>query len=276
MSAPRRRRRDEHGRTRRDRAGDFDRSIMPPPAAEPKFSLPPIRRGRLKNGMEVLLVEKHQLPLVNIHLVFPVGRWQDPADKPGLCSMMTALWDEGTERRSSEEIAAQLAGIGASLSISTDWDTTSRKAFHPEAAAWQGAGHLCRRAAASGVSRGGVATPAGGRPGPLAPDPKRAGRVGRHGGPRAALRAGASLRPAPVRQRQDAAGPHPCGYRAVLSPDNSPPGRRPDRRRRCYPGGIDRRIRKSPGRLEFAARAAREGEIPGAAGGETHAADPGR
>ena len=79
--------------------------------------------------MEVLLVEKHELPLVNLHLVFPVGRAQDPAAKPGLCAMMTALWDEGTARRSSEQIADELGGIGASLSLGSDADTTTARLF---------------------------------------------------------------------------------------------------------------------------------------------------
>ena len=48
-------------------------------------------------------------------------------------------------------------------------------------------------------------TGSGRGPGPLDPDPRRAGRAGRHGGQRTALRPGPSLRPAAVRQRQDAA-----------------------------------------------------------------------
>lgn len=43
--------------------------------------------------------------------------------------MMTDLWDEGTVRRSSEEISAELGGIGASLSLGSDWDTTSARLF---------------------------------------------------------------------------------------------------------------------------------------------------
>jgi zinc protease len=112
-----------------EEAGDFDRSVMPQPAGEPKFQLPPVHRGRLSNGMEVLLVEKHELPMVNIHVVFPVGRFNDPADKPGLASMMTAVWDEGTTRRSSEQIASELAGIGASLSLDSGSDATSARLF---------------------------------------------------------------------------------------------------------------------------------------------------
>ena len=43
--------------------------------------------------------------------------------------MTAAVWDEGTAKRSSEEIAAELGGIGASVSIYPDWDTTSVRLF---------------------------------------------------------------------------------------------------------------------------------------------------
>ena len=108
---------------------EVDRSIMPEPAVGAKFHLPPIHRGKLSNGMELLVVENHVLPLVSMNLVFRAGRADDPADKPGLAAMTAAMWDEGTKTLSSEEIAARLAGIGASLSISADWDTTSARLF---------------------------------------------------------------------------------------------------------------------------------------------------
>ena len=48
---------------------------------------------------------------------------------PGLAEMTAAVWDEGTAKRSAEEIASQLGGMGASLSVSADWDTTSVRLF---------------------------------------------------------------------------------------------------------------------------------------------------
>ena len=43
--------------------------------------------------------------------------------------MTAAVWDEGTAKRSAEEIASELGGMGASLSVSADWDTTSVRLF---------------------------------------------------------------------------------------------------------------------------------------------------
>ncbi|MHB1037978.1 MAG: M16 family metallopeptidase [Pirellulales bacterium] len=107
----------------------FDRGVMPPPAAVPKFALPPIRRGKLSNGLEVLVVENHELPTVNLNLVCKAGRSSDPFAKLGLASLTASVWDEGTGKRSALEIADELALIGANLSISADWDSTSLRLF---------------------------------------------------------------------------------------------------------------------------------------------------
>ena len=43
--------------------------------------------------------------------------------------MTAAVWDEGTAKRSAEEIASELGDIGAHLSVSADWDTISVRLF---------------------------------------------------------------------------------------------------------------------------------------------------
>ena len=103
-------------------AEDADRTTLPKAAAEVQFHLPPIHRRQLANGMKLLVVENHKLPLVHVHVLLPSGRASDPPQKLGLASLMAAVWDEGTKTRSSEQIADALAGMGANLSLSADWD----------------------------------------------------------------------------------------------------------------------------------------------------------
>ena len=105
------------------------RDVLPEGAAEPKFASPPIQRAKLANGMQVLLVEKHQLPTVNLHVVFPAGKANDGRTALGLADMTAAVWDEGTTKRSAEDIASQLGDIGATLSVSADWNATSVRLF---------------------------------------------------------------------------------------------------------------------------------------------------
>jgi zinc protease len=61
--------------------------------------------------------------------VFRTGRSTDPADKLGLTALLTAVWDEGTSRRTAEQISDELAGIGASLSIAADSDSSSARLY---------------------------------------------------------------------------------------------------------------------------------------------------
>jgi zinc protease len=110
-------------------AAEAGRESLPEPAAEPKFALPPIKRTKLANGMQVLLVEKHELPVVNVHVVFPAGRANDGKETPGLADMTAAVWDEGTTRRTANDIATQLGDIGASLGVSADWNAMSVRLF---------------------------------------------------------------------------------------------------------------------------------------------------
>jgi zinc protease len=108
---------------------DSGRGPMPAGGQEPSFQSPPIQRACLSTGTEVLLVEKHELPLVTLHLVFPAGRAEDPATMPGLAEMTAAVWDEGTEHRTAEQIATELGQIGATLSLGCDWDSTTARLF---------------------------------------------------------------------------------------------------------------------------------------------------
>ncbi len=110
-------------------AEDPDRLVLPKPRPEPEFHLPPVQRGRLSNGMQVLLLENHELPSVSLHVLFPCGRADEPADKLGLANLTAAVWDEGTLTRTSEQVAEQLANIGASLSLSAETDRMGARLY---------------------------------------------------------------------------------------------------------------------------------------------------
>jgi zinc protease len=99
--------------------------LQPKPKPDPLFKLPQPQRRKLSNGLEVLIVEQHELPVVNMNLVLRTGAAADPQDRAGLASLTSALIDEGTKTRSSQEISNQLAAIGASLSTGSGFDNSS-------------------------------------------------------------------------------------------------------------------------------------------------------
>ncbi|MFL6284144.1 MAG: insulinase family protein [Pyrinomonadaceae bacterium] len=113
------------GAAQQTKAKTGDRSLLPKEKADPKFVLPAVQRRKLSNGLDVLVVEHHELPVVSLNLVMKMGAAGDPADKAGLASITADMLDEGTATRSSLEISDQLARIGSSLNVGAGWDSTT-------------------------------------------------------------------------------------------------------------------------------------------------------
>jgi zinc protease len=95
-----------------------------PPAPLPltKLGFPPFREARARNGLEIVLVENHRLPVVSLQLSIPTGSVHDPAGKRGVAEMVGDLLTKGTATRSADEIAAAIEGVGGSLSASAGDD----------------------------------------------------------------------------------------------------------------------------------------------------------
>ncbi|MCY7375323.1 MAG: insulinase family protein [Pyrinomonadaceae bacterium] len=98
---------------------------LPKPGADPKFSLPPIEKQKLSNGLEVWMVKQSELPIVSMNLVLKSGGTLDPSDKSGVAAMTASLLDDGTKTRTADEIANQLQAIGASVGAGSGWDSAN-------------------------------------------------------------------------------------------------------------------------------------------------------
>jgi predicted Zn-dependent peptidase len=102
----------------------IDTSKLPPPGPNPSFKLPPAERRTLSNGLEVLVVEHHELPIINMNLIVKTGAAADPAGRAGLAALVADMLDEGTRTRTAMEISDQLADVGSSLGVDAGWDST--------------------------------------------------------------------------------------------------------------------------------------------------------
>ncbi|HSJ64293.1 MAG TPA: hypothetical protein VK922_10420, partial [Gemmatimonadaceae bacterium] len=60
----------------------IDRSRPPELADPPALSLPPVVERTLPNGLRLLIVEHHELPILDAVLLVGTGGEADPADKP--------------------------------------------------------------------------------------------------------------------------------------------------------------------------------------------------
>lgn len=100
------------------------RSQAPPPLPSHPITIPTPREITLPNGLTVVVVEDNRLPLVSYRLAFRVGGAFDPPELPGLTDLLAGLLPEGTESKTSREIAEAVARMGASLSAGANSDYT--------------------------------------------------------------------------------------------------------------------------------------------------------
>lgn len=101
------------------------REKRPPAGPERPFKVPAVKRFKLKNGLSVILVESHKLPLVGIELVVKTGNAANPKGQAGLADLTAGMLDEGTKTRSALSIADDVATLGATLGTNAGWDATS-------------------------------------------------------------------------------------------------------------------------------------------------------
>src|SRR5688572_9721336 len=106
-------------------AQTFDRSKPPTLGPPPKVSLPPIVTRELPNGLKLMIVEHHELPVADFILVVESGGTIDPTGKTGLANLAAAMLTEGTTTRTSLEISDQAAFLGVGLNASSSWDATT-------------------------------------------------------------------------------------------------------------------------------------------------------
>ena len=107
------------------RAPAFDRSKPPALGGLGALTIPPVVRRQLENGLELLVVEHHELPVVDMVLVVKTGGEGDPAGKPGTATLTATMLDEGAGRRTSLDIADQEAFLGVQVGTGSGWDQSN-------------------------------------------------------------------------------------------------------------------------------------------------------
>ena len=88
------------------------RTNQPAPLDKRDFNLPTAQEATLSNGLRVVLVENHEVPLVYVNLVNTQGGWTDPAGRKGLASATMDMLNEGAGKRDAAAISADLRQSG--------------------------------------------------------------------------------------------------------------------------------------------------------------------
>ncbi|KJV35333.1 M16 family metallopeptidase [Luteibacter yeojuensis] len=103
-----------------DRAGG-----VPAVTRFPDLTFPKLQRGKLKNGIEVVLAERHTIPVTQVQLLFNAGYAADQGHKLGTAAFTAAMMNESTKALDSVEVARRKERLGASIGAGCALDSCS-------------------------------------------------------------------------------------------------------------------------------------------------------
>lgn len=124
------------------RAGNAQGQAVSPPPPGPlrPYVFPPVEEFQLPNGLRVILVQKHTLPVVEGRLILDAGAMREPAAKNGLASLTGSLLSEGTGTMTGADIARAMDALGAQYLTGANFtaafaDVVALKTVFPKALA---------------------------------------------------------------------------------------------------------------------------------------------
>jgi zinc protease len=90
--------------------------IQPPPPPAPKeLALPAIERWKLRNGLDVIVVPRSELPVATFGVAIKAGAYDEQRSSMGLASFTAEMLRKGTASRSADDIAEAIDSVGGSL-----------------------------------------------------------------------------------------------------------------------------------------------------------------
>jgi len=101
------------------------RKTQPQPGPAPELHLPVPTEFKLENGLKVLLVEDHALPVVTAEIVSRAGSVDNPQDKSGLATLTAEVMGDGTSSRSLTQLAEDQESIGTMIGTSAGMDNST-------------------------------------------------------------------------------------------------------------------------------------------------------
>lgn len=77
----------------------------------------------LDNGLEVVVIENHEVPIVSVRLGLLNGAFLDPQDKPGAAAMACGMLTKGSGKHTAQQLAEELESKAISLNANADMDS---------------------------------------------------------------------------------------------------------------------------------------------------------
>ena len=94
-------------------------------AAHAAWTTPSVAHWQTTAGSRVFFVESHELPMVDIRLLFDAGTVREPVGKNGLAALVNRLLDEGAGGLDATAISFEFERLGARYSAASGYDYAS-------------------------------------------------------------------------------------------------------------------------------------------------------
>jgi zinc protease len=105
-------------------AANLNRNEQPALGKKVMVQFPETKQFKLSNGLNVYMVERNTVPVVNMSLMVNAGYAADQKNLSGLASMVGKMMKEGTATRSSLQISDLADDLGASIYSYSDLDNS--------------------------------------------------------------------------------------------------------------------------------------------------------
>ncbi len=104
----------------------LDRKHVPAAGKPPALRVPTWTKSALTNGADLIVSEKHDLPLVSFAITFLGGASQlEPAGRQGVASLAASMLSEGTKSRDGEALSNALQLLGTSVNANVGAESGS-------------------------------------------------------------------------------------------------------------------------------------------------------
>ena len=101
-------------------------AVVRPAPLEPRpYQFPRFQRRRLPNGVQLVVAPVPKLPIATVIALVDAGVVCDPAGQEGIAQLTADLLLEGTLTNSAIELTERFERLGASVEVSTDWDSAA-------------------------------------------------------------------------------------------------------------------------------------------------------
>lgn len=96
----------------------------PAPMKMKELKFPDFKEFNTKNGIDVLVVEHKEQPVISIYLAFKTGDSADPQGKESLAGMTVDQLNKGTKDKDALQLATWIESVGGNVSASSQTDVS--------------------------------------------------------------------------------------------------------------------------------------------------------